>query len=496
MAGAGLDPRRGLLPPFMKADIEGLDVVLERLESAAGAPRRALRAAARCCAASSPRAASGQKSGQGFYPYPQPDAEQPGGETVKLETRGDVAIAWLANGLMNSISPQVIDGPRRGLGARRGARACARWSSPPSNPLLFCAGADIKAFTADGRGRRARAHRRRPRAAARLRRARASPRSPRSTASPSAAAASWRWPATCASPRSRRCSASPRSSSGSSPASAAPSACRGSWATNKALEMNLIGDPIGADEAYEFGLVNRVVRRPRAARHRAGVGAQARRPGAAGASSAIKEVSADRRPRRRHRGREGRLRRRLRQRGRARGHRRLPGQAHSRSGADAETPGVADARGPRPRGRARSSRSPARGSRCPPGSPTSARRGPGCGRTSTRWRSRTSTRGAPTPSASGTSTATASRRSRTRSPTAPTARWSSSSAAATSTRSITQNIDMLHRKAGTRELVEVHGTHRDVVVPDLRRAATRWPRSARAWPTTRWRARAATAARR
>ena len=28
---------------------------------------------------------------------------------------------------------------------------------------------------------------------------------------------------------------------------------------NKALEMNLIGDPIGAEEAYEYGLVNRVV---------------------------------------------------------------------------------------------------------------------------------------------------------------------------------------------------------------------------------------------
>jgi enoyl-CoA hydratase / 3-hydroxyacyl-CoA dehydrogenase len=28
---------------------------------------------------------------------------------------------------------------------------------------------------------------------------------------------------------------------------------------NKALEMNLVGDAIGADEAYEFGLVNRVV---------------------------------------------------------------------------------------------------------------------------------------------------------------------------------------------------------------------------------------------
>ena len=51
----------------------------------------------------------GQKSGQGFYAYPQPDAEQPA-EVVKLETRGDgVAIAWLANGQMNSISPQVVE---------------------------------------------------------------------------------------------------------------------------------------------------------------------------------------------------------------------------------------------------------------------------------------------------------------------------------------------------------------------------------------------------
>src|SRR5947209_9082782 len=34
MAGAGLDPRRGLLPPLMRADSEGLDVVLERMENA------------------------------------------------------------------------------------------------------------------------------------------------------------------------------------------------------------------------------------------------------------------------------------------------------------------------------------------------------------------------------------------------------------------------------------------------------------------------------
>ena len=76
MAGAGLDPRRGLLPPFMKADVEGLDKILERLENAAErhgerfTPPTILR---RLVA----QGRLGQKSGQGFYAYPQPDAEQP-----------------------------------------------------------------------------------------------------------------------------------------------------------------------------------------------------------------------------------------------------------------------------------------------------------------------------------------------------------------------------------------------------------------------------------
>src|SRR5271170_6392396 len=106
MAGAGLDPRRGLLPPFMKADSEGLDTVLERMENAAErygerfTPPVILR---RLVA----QGRLGQKSGQGFYPYPRPDAEQPA-ETVKLERRGEVAIAWLANGQMNSIAPKVV----------------------------------------------------------------------------------------------------------------------------------------------------------------------------------------------------------------------------------------------------------------------------------------------------------------------------------------------------------------------------------------------------
>ena len=36
----------------------------------------------------------GKKTGQGFFPYPQPDAGEQR-ETVLLETRGDIAIAWL-----------------------------------------------------------------------------------------------------------------------------------------------------------------------------------------------------------------------------------------------------------------------------------------------------------------------------------------------------------------------------------------------------------------
>ena len=68
MAGAGLDPRRGLLPPFMKADVEGLDAVLERLEAAdRGARRRASRRR-RSCGAWSPRAAWARRPGRASTP--------------------------------------------------------------------------------------------------------------------------------------------------------------------------------------------------------------------------------------------------------------------------------------------------------------------------------------------------------------------------------------------------------------------------------------------
>jgi enoyl-CoA hydratase/3-hydroxyacyl-CoA dehydrogenase len=145
MGGAGMDPRRGLLPPFMKADQLGLDVVLAQFEDAAekygsrfSPPVLLQRLVA--------QGRFGTKTGQGFYPYPNFDAEQPG-ETVKLESRdGGISIAWLANGLMNSLSPQVIADLRKVWETvqGRGDRALIFASS---NPLLFCAGADIKAFT-------------------------------------------------------------------------------------------------------------------------------------------------------------------------------------------------------------------------------------------------------------------------------------------------------------------------------------------------------------
>jgi len=179
MAGAGLDPRRGLMPPFMRADVEGLDTILERLESAQErhgerfAPPTILR---RLVA----QGRLGQKSGQGFYAYPQPDDDDsaPPTQVVKLQTirlgagmatgaggvaeaaagpagsdAGDggaasVAIAWLANGQMNAIAPAVIED----LGK---VWAHVKAADPPiralviasSNPFLYSAGADIKAFT-------------------------------------------------------------------------------------------------------------------------------------------------------------------------------------------------------------------------------------------------------------------------------------------------------------------------------------------------------------
>ncbi len=255
MAGAGLDPRRGLLPPFMKADIEGLDMVLERLERATEhhgerfAPPLVLR---RLVA----QGRLGQKSGQGFYPYAQPDDEQPGG-TVTLETRGDVAIAWLGNGLMNSIAPQVIV-DLRAVWEKVEASSVRALVIASSNPLLFSAGADIKAFTAmdeaGGRELLETAHD--------LLRSFA-----RSSVVTIAAVNGLAFGGGCelAMACDVRIAAQsalfgqPEVKLGIIPGFGGTQRLPRLVGENKALEMNLVGDAIGAEEAYVFGLVNRVV---------------------------------------------------------------------------------------------------------------------------------------------------------------------------------------------------------------------------------------------
>jgi enoyl-CoA hydratase/3-hydroxyacyl-CoA dehydrogenase len=145
MAGAGLDPRRGLLPPFWKADVEGLDKVLEKIEMleekygerfAAPVTLRRLVAQGRL----------GLSSGQGFYPYPQPD-EGEQADTVKLETRGEVAIAWLANLPMNAVSPDVVRDLASVWERVKAADGVGAMVIASAVPVVFSAGADIKAFT-------------------------------------------------------------------------------------------------------------------------------------------------------------------------------------------------------------------------------------------------------------------------------------------------------------------------------------------------------------
>jgi enoyl-CoA hydratase / 3-hydroxyacyl-CoA dehydrogenase len=256
MAGAGLDPRRGLLPPFMKADATGLDVVLERLEARQEshgerfAPPTILR---RLVA----QGRLGAKAGQGFYPYPQAD-EGDQTETVKLETRGDHAIAWLANGQVNPISPDVI----RDLGTVwnrvKEAGEVRALVIASASPVVFSAGADIKAFTqmdeTTGRELIDSGH-------ALMRDL------GRASIATIAAVNSLAFGGGCelAMACDVRIAAEsavfgqPEIKLGIIPGFGGTQRLPRLVGQNKALEMNLLGDAITAEEAYEYGLVNRLV---------------------------------------------------------------------------------------------------------------------------------------------------------------------------------------------------------------------------------------------
>jgi enoyl-CoA hydratase / 3-hydroxyacyl-CoA dehydrogenase len=252
----GLMMGTGMVPgPFARADFRGLDDVLAALEQAEEdwgehfAPPLVLR---RLVA----QGRLGAKSGQGFYPYPQPE---PGYETaaVKLDRRGDdIAVLWLDNPPANSLSPQVIEALETAWNEVDGSARAVVIASP--NPALFCAGADIKAFTkmdeAAGRALLDRGHA--------LLRSFGRSRTMTIAAVNAMALGGGCELAMACDVRLASFSASfgqPEINLGIIPGFGGTQRLPRLVGPAKALEMNTVGEPITAEEAYEFGLVNRVV---------------------------------------------------------------------------------------------------------------------------------------------------------------------------------------------------------------------------------------------
>jgi enoyl-CoA hydratase/3-hydroxyacyl-CoA dehydrogenase len=256
MAGAGLDPRRGLLPPFWKADVEGLDKVLERMEQLQErhgdrfAPPVTLR---RLVA----QGRYGISTGQGFYPYPQPDpGEQP--EKVQLETRGEVAIAWLANLPMNAVSPEVIRDLATVWERVKAADGVKAMVIVSSVPVVFSAGADIKAFTAMDEAAGAemieKGH-------ALLRELGEAPVATVAAVNSIAFGGGCELAMACDVRIAAEAAvfAQPEIKLGIIPGFGGTQRLPRLVGASKALEMNLTGDAILSEEALEIGLVNRVV---------------------------------------------------------------------------------------------------------------------------------------------------------------------------------------------------------------------------------------------
>jgi enoyl-CoA hydratase / 3-hydroxyacyl-CoA dehydrogenase len=251
MAGAGIIP-----PPFARADQLGLDEVLRRLEQAAQEwgdayePPMILR---RLVA----QGRLGVKSGQGFFPYARPDSgwdDSP----VKLETRDQIAIAWLDRPPANSISPEVVQALQKLWDAVSGSQKTKALVFASANPMLFCAGADIKAFTQmDATGGKALLDQMhalfRDMESSRIATIAAVNAAAFGGGCELAMACDFRIAAESAT------FGQPEINLGIIPGFGGTQRLPRLVGDGKALEMNLIGDAIAADDAYESGLVNRVV---------------------------------------------------------------------------------------------------------------------------------------------------------------------------------------------------------------------------------------------
>jgi enoyl-CoA hydratase/carnithine racemase len=251
----GLMLGTGMVPgPFARADFRGLDEVLAALERAEERwgehfePPLTLR---RLVA----QGRLGPATGQGFYPYPQPE---PGYEEapVKLDLRGETAVVWLDNPPANSLAPHVVEGLERAWKDLQGRARAMVLASP--NPALFCAGADIKAFTKlDAEGGKElldRAH-------GLLREWERSPVVTVAAVNGAALGGGCEIAMGC-DVRIGAGSASfgqPEVNLGIMPGFGGTQRLPRLVGEAKALEMNTTGEAISAEEAYEFGLVNRVV---------------------------------------------------------------------------------------------------------------------------------------------------------------------------------------------------------------------------------------------
>jgi enoyl-CoA hydratase/3-hydroxyacyl-CoA dehydrogenase len=251
MAGAGIVP-----PPLQRADQVGLDELLARLERAEqewGADYEPPAILRRLVA----QGRLGVKTGQGFFPYPRPDAgwvQHP----VKLETRDRVAIAWLDRPPANSLSPEVVQALAKLWDEVAGSGEIRAVVFASANPMLFCAGADVKAFTTmdedAGKQLLDQMH-------SLLRQMETSSIVTIAAVNALAFGGGCELAMACDF-RIAAESASfgqPEINLGIIPGFGGTQRLPRLVGEAKALELNLTGDPIGADEAYDFGLATRVV---------------------------------------------------------------------------------------------------------------------------------------------------------------------------------------------------------------------------------------------
>ena len=425
----GDDDGFGIIPaPFARADATGLDEVLaalERAESEWGesfAPPRMLRSLVA-------QGRLGQKTGQGFFPYPQPDE---GFERARWFRCRPATRSPSPGSTTRRPTPSRPAGRGAGPGGKHvcGADGLRALVIASGNPMLYCAGADIKSFTkmdeAGGRELLDSAHG--------LLRSFGQSRTVTIAAVNGLALGGGCELAMACDIRLAADSAmfgQPEVNLGIIPGFGGTQRLPRLVGPAKALEMNLVGDAISAEEAYEHGLVHRVV-----ADHELFDTALAWARKLAGqaplAVEQIKRVSTratwttGSRPRSRA----------------------LPACSAPRTPARGSAPSwqaqpVVERALTEPAAAAgrlaeliRSARSvvalTGAGVSVPSGSPTFARRAPGCGRRWTRWRSPTSMPSGATRSASGASTATVSPPCATSAPTEPTPPWPSWSVAATS----------------------------------------------------------------